>query len=158
MRYDGGHRRDAWLVDDLGRRAELVPVCPEVEVGLGVPRPPIHLEQRGGRVALVRIHDAADLTARFDAWIETRLDALAALDLDAYVFKAKSPSCGVGDVPVHDVQGRIVAVNDGAFARALRRRWPRLPVVDERALETAAGRAAFETAMIAYARHREADA
>lgn len=107
-------------------------------------------------MVVVRIHDDADLTARFQAWTQARLDALAALGLDAYVFKANSPSCGVGDVPVHDPRGRIVASDDGAFARALRRRWPRLPVVDERALETAEGREAFEEAMVAYARRREA--
>ena len=151
VRYDGTHRRMAWLVEGLGERVHLVSVCPEVGVGLGVPRPPIRLVERGGGVIVERIEDGEDLTAAFEAWVGPCLDDLARLPLAGYVLKANSPSCGVETVPIHDDHGRVVASGDGLFAHALRRRWPRLPVVDERLLETGDARRAFEAAVFAYA-------
>ena len=152
VRYDGGHKRVAWLVEDLGRSVELVPVCPEVEVGLGVPREPIHLVRRDAGLRIVRVADGADLTPRFERWMDDRLDRLAALGLAGYVFKAGSPSCGLADVPIADRSGNVVTTGDGLFAGALRRRWPHLPVVDERELATREGRERFVRALETSAR------
>lgn len=151
VRYDGTGKRVDWLVEDLGRRVAFVPVCPEVEVGLGVPRPPIRVERQGGSRHIKRLPERLDLTPRFEAWIAQRLQVLGEMGLAGYVFKARSPSCGIRDVPVCDEDGRVLALEDGVFARAVRRRWPDLPVVDEGHLGTEAGCQAFEDQVFAYA-------
>jgi uncharacterized protein YbbK (DUF523 family) len=68
VRYDGQHKRDDWLVDVLGAHVEWVPVCPEVELGLGTPRPPIHIEERGRRLRLIMPSKERDLTEEMEAW------------------------------------------------------------------------------------------
>src|SRR5262249_58846705 len=92
---DGGDKRNAWLVDELGPRVEWVPVCPEVEAGLGTPRQPMKLVRTGDRVEVVTTRPRPDLTAALRACSERRVDELAASGLDGYVLKAGSPSCAV---------------------------------------------------------------
>jgi uncharacterized protein YbbK (DUF523 family) len=108
VRHDGGHKLNAFVVEDLAEHVELVPVCPEVEIGLGVPREPIRLESAGGSGGgasgpprLVTIETRRDLTERMRAYAELRVAALASLGLAGYVTKSKSPSCGLQGVPVH---------------------------------------------------------
>src|SRR6478609_8425101 len=91
VRYNGGHKRDAFLADTFGRYVEWVAVCPEVELGMGTPRPPIRLERRGdrngGEIRLVMPSTGEDLTAPMRAWAGRRAEDLAAMDLDGYVLK-----------------------------------------------------------------------
>lgn len=147
VRYNGGHKRHAWLVDVLGREVEWVPVCPEVEIGLGTPRETIDLVRSDdGAVRLLTTTTRVDLTERMRQFAADRVEALAALDLSGFVLKADSPSCGLHGV-------RVVGSDDpgrGLFAEALVARLPRLPVVDERALEDPERRAAFVTHVRAY--------
>jgi len=139
VRWDGGHRRDDWIATVLGPRVTFVPVCPEVEVGLGVPRPPIRLEDDGrGGVRLVDTASGADLTDRMRRFAEARVEALAGEHLAGFVLKARSPSCGPAGVAVGDrPEGR------GLFAEALLRRFPDLPVEDETRLADPAVREEF---------------
>jgi uncharacterized protein YbbK (DUF523 family) len=123
VRYDGGHKRDDWIVRTLSRRVAFVPVCPELELGLGVPREPIRLE-RGGR--LVGVESRRDHTAAMRRFAEARVAALAALGLSGYILKSKSPSCGKSGVRV-----RGGGASPGAFAAVLLARLPDLPVEDE---------------------------
>lgn len=117
VRYDGGHKRDRWIAEVLARRVTFVQVCPEVEVGMGVPREPIRLE-RGGR--LVGVESRTDHTAAMRRFSEARVAALGKLGLSGYILKAKSPSCGMERAP-----------RRGAFAAVLMARLPDLPVEDE---------------------------
>src|SRR3954469_1881768 len=123
VRYNGGHKRDSFLVDTLGRWVEWVPVCPEVEVGLGTPRPPIrlerHREDHGEEIRLVMPGTGEDLTARMRAWAARRAVELAALDLDGYVLKKDSPSCGLERVKVYGTGGIPRKDGRGLFAAAL---------------------------------------
>jgi uncharacterized protein YbbK (DUF523 family) len=152
VRYDGGHKRDAVVVELLGPRAQWVPVCPEVELGLGVPRAPIQLAGDPRAPRLVVAETGEDLTGRMRRFTEARLDELARLDLDGYVLKAASPSCGPAGVPV---QGTPGATGAGLFAAALAARFPDLPVEDERRLADPAVRAGFvERATARARRHR----
>lgn len=141
VRYDGGHKRHDWLVAVLGERVRYVPVCPEVEAGLGVPREPIRLERANGRIRIRRVETRDDVTDALNGWANERLDALEALD--GYVLKARSPSCGRKGVPVHDAAGRRIDENAGFFAWALRSRWPELQIVDEDDLDDPEIRRAF---------------
>src|SRR5438552_1694554 len=93
VRWDGDHKRSSGVAR-LARSIELVPVCPELELGLGVPREPIQLE-RGRGVRLVSIVSRVDVTDAMRLWSEARLDELRALRISGYVLKSKSPSCGL---------------------------------------------------------------
>ena len=131
VRYDGGHKRDAFLTDILGRYVEWVPVCPEVELGMGTPRPPIRLERRGGEIRLVMPSTGGDYTDAMRAYAERRADALAKLDLDGYILKKDSPSCGMERVEVHHGSGAPSNDGRGLFAAALIARLPDLPFEEE---------------------------
>ena len=153
VRYDGGDKRDAWLVDVLGPRVEWVPVCPEVEAGLGTPREPINLgRDAGGRIALITDRVRDDLTTTMTDYSSRRVEALSAAGLDGYVLKAGSPSCGL-DVPIHGTPGGSER-GTGVFAAALTERLPEVPVVDERQLVDAASRASFVDRVFAHYRRR----
>jgi uncharacterized protein YbbK (DUF523 family) len=147
VRYDGRHKHEASLVDDLSARVELIPVCPEVEVGMGVPREPIQLVANtgDGHLRVVGVETGADWTDRMEAWAAERIAALRALQLSGFVLKARSPSCGPRDVPVRD--GPASA---GTFARALMTALPALPVEDEERLRDPPARAAFLERVAAY--------
>jgi uncharacterized protein YbbK (DUF523 family) len=147
VRWDGGHKRHEWLAGVLGPRVEWVRVCPEVEIGLGVPREPIRLERRGDGVRLLATESRRDLTAVMTEWAKSRVRSLG--DLDGYVLKSRSPSCGLGPVPVHGGgPGR------GLFAAALAAAHPDLPVVEETHLSRDEDRARFLQRAAAYRRVR----
>ena len=131
VRYDGGHKRDAFLTEVLGRYVEWVPVCPEVELGMGTPRPPIRLERRGGEIRLVMPSTGADYTDAMRSFAERRVSELAKLDLDGYILKEDSPSCGAGNVKVYDGPGPPSPDGRGLFAEVLTARLPDLPVEEE---------------------------
>jgi uncharacterized protein YbbK (DUF523 family) len=95
----------------------------------------------GERVRLVGIGSGEDWTERMSAWARDRARQLAALDLSGYVFKARSPSCGIDEVVVHAVDGE--RRGRGLFAQALIDALPDLPVTDEASLSDAAARARF---------------
>ena len=126
VRYDGGHKRDAFLTVTLGPFVEWVPVCPEVETGLGVPRSPIRLVGDPRAPRLVVEKTGEDLTARMERWARGRIAALNALGLHGYVLKRGSPSCGLFRVRVYDGEGVPHANGTGAYARALTERLPLL--------------------------------
>src|SRR5215467_515479 len=119
VRYDGGHKRDAFLVDTLGPFVEWVPVCPEVELGLGVPRPAIRLVGSAVTPSLVVDTTGEDLTVRMQRFAGRRVAELGALGLHGYVLKRGSPSCGLLRVRVYRDNGRPEPVGRGLFAAVL---------------------------------------
>ena len=133
VRYDGGHKLQPDLLREFEGKVEWVPVCPEVELGLGTPREPIRLE--GDR--LVGIGTREDLTERMQAWSLGRLESLQGLC--GYVFKSRSPSCGVRSTPVFD----SAEPRSGVFAREFTGRFPDIPVAEETALASASARRKF---------------
>jgi len=162
VRYDGGHKRDAWLVDGLGRDVEWVPVCPEVEAGFGTPREPISLVRGAGNaIRLVAVDTRRDVTEPMQRFIDRRLEELAAERLSGYVLKAGSPSCGLDDVLIHDDDGEgnpetaetAKNAGSGLFADALLARFPDLPIEDERRLADPERRRQFVERVFAYHRH-----
>lgn len=132
VRYNGGHKRDAFLTDTFGRYVEWVAVCPEVEVGMGTPRPPIRLERRGEEIRLVMPSTGEDYTEAMRSWGQCRVAALAEMDLDGYVLKKDSPSCGMERVKVYPgAEGAPSKDGRGLFAEVLMERLPDLPVEEE---------------------------
>ena len=118
VRYDGGHKRDAFLTDVLARFVQWVPVCPEEDAGFGTPREAMRLERTGDEVRLVTVRDATRRDRPAGTAADRRVKQLAKLDLDGYVLKKDSPSCGLQGVKVYD-RRRCRRTNG---ARALRRR------------------------------------
>jgi uncharacterized protein YbgA (DUF1722 family)/uncharacterized protein YbbK (DUF523 family) len=141
VRFDGGHKRFRFLTDELGPYVDWVPYCPEIEIGLGTPREPIRVTA-GGR--LVNRSGTADHTA-----------SMAALPLpsgiDGYVFKAKSPSCGVRGIPRYGASG---VYGPGLYAERVIAEFPLLAVQDEGRLNDAGLREAFVERVFAVARLR----
>ncbi len=135
VRWDGGHKRDAFLAEQLAPFVEWVPVCPEVELGLGVPREPIRLLRRGDALALVATRSGMDHTRAMRRWAEQRARALESLDLSGYVLKSRSPSCGMERVPVETATGTREKTGRGAFASVLIDAAPALPVEEEGRLQ-----------------------
>ncbi len=157
VRYDGQHKRDAFLVDVLGAFVEWVPVCPELEVGMGVPREPIRLVGAPAAPRLVAERSGTDHTEAMLRFAEARVRELEALGLDGYVLKKGSPSCGMERVRVHGARGGPPRRDGvGAFARVLMDRMPLLPVEEEGRLEDAALRESFVERIFAHARWRGA--
>ena len=144
VRYDGGHKRSRAVADLVGPEVDWVPVCPEVEVGMPVPREPVALS--GPEPRMIGVRSGADHTEAMLRFAEARVAALG--PLDGYVLKSRSPSCGLDDVPGSPT-------GSGLFAAALRRLRPDLPLADELALEDEARRAAFLAAVRARRRARQ---
>ena len=131
VRFDGGHKQDHFLTDVLGRYVEWVPVCPEVEAGLGTPREAMRLVGNPQHPRLMTTTSKHDHTQAMEAMIDARLDSLQKLDLSGFVFKRGSPSCGLERVPVYNAQGRPSQNGVGIFANAFRDEFPLIPVEEE---------------------------
>ena len=119
VRYDGGHKLDAYASGVVGRHVHWVPVCPEVEMGLGVPREALRLVGEAHAPRLVTITTGVDHTERMRAWARARVAALREMDLDGYVLKSKSPSCGMERVRVYTEAGMPSRTGAGLLSAAL---------------------------------------
>ncbi len=150
VRWDGRHKLDAPLVLALAARLELVAVCPEVELGLGVPREPIRLERRAGELRLVAFESGCDLTERMASFARDRARELARLGIAGFVLKARSPSCGKERVLVTTEAGEEPA-GRGFFAEALVAALPDLPIEEETGLADPSARERFFERVLAYA-------
>ncbi len=162
VRYDGGHKLDCFLADALEWCVEWISVCPEVEIGLGVPRPPIRLERAKGQraggagVTVLVSETGEDLTLAMLEYAERRVGELAG-EVDGFVLKQSSPSCGLEGVGIWEdgwQDGEAYALGRGAFAKVLVGRCPLLPVEDEGRLEDAGRRESFLVRIVAYRRWR----
>jgi uncharacterized protein YbbK (DUF523 family) len=131
VRYDGGHKRDSLLADIVGRYVEWVPVCPEVEAGFGVPREAMRLIGTLQAPRLMTVTTGIDQTQSMEQWCRRRIRELEKLNLAGYVFKSRSPSCGIGGVPLFSTQAMETQDGVGLFARAFMEHFPLMPVEDE---------------------------
>lgn len=131
VRYNGGNSRDRFVTDTLGQYMEFVPVCPEAECGLGIPRPSMHLIGDMAKPRLVVTRTGEDHTDRMIAWAERRLEDLAREDLCGFIFKKNSPSSGIARVKVFNDKGQPVKKGSGIFAGMFIKRFPLIPVEEE---------------------------
>lgn len=153
VRYDGGHKLDPLLFDLFGRDAEWVPVCPEVEIGLGTPRPPMRLVRIGNETRMVTPETGADHTRAMQEYAERRVEELMGERLAGYIFKKSSPSCGLRGVKLHPAEGgEPVPEGRGLFAETLLRLWPDLPVAEEEDLHDPVLRERFVDRVLARGR------
>ena len=147
VRYDGGHKRNRFVVDLLGQVFSWVAVCPEVESGMGVPREPMSLLASESGTKMVGVESGADYSEQMSRFTVHKLEELEEVELRGYVLKSCSPSCGKAVA----VQGSAES-EPGLFARALAEKFPSLPVVEETDLEDAAARQNFVERVFAYDR------
>lgn len=131
VRYDGGHKLDSFLKDTLGAYVDYVPVCPEVECGLGVPRECMRLEGESENPRLVTTGSNQDRTDLLADWVLKRVVELETENLYGFIFKSDSPSCGMERVKVYNEKGMAVKTGIGIFARIFKEHFPLLPVEDE---------------------------
>jgi len=143
VRFDGGHKRDRFLTDRLGGYVSWVPVCPEFEVGMGIPRPTLRLVRHDDGVRMQESDSGRDHTASMERYTKRRVAALRKLDLCGYVLKRDSPSCGMERVKIYAEKGMPRREGRGLFAEALIAALPWLPVEEEGRLHDAALRENF---------------
>lgn len=155
VRFDGGHKRDRYLQDVLGRYVEWVPVCPEVGAGLGTPRETLRLIGKSDAPRLVTGKTGVDHTDAMLAFATKELKKLDGKELCGFVLKSKSPSCGMERVKVYSDEGMPDKAGVGMFARALMRAMPLLPVEEEGRLHDPLLRECFLECVFGYKRWRD---
>ena len=151
VRYDGSAKRDRWIVDELGKFVDYQPVCPEVAIGLGTPRPPIRLVGTPDAYRVVGVDDATvDVTRALE---DFALDMSGQLGgISGYVFMSKSPSCGMERVKLYADNGYASKKGVGAYARVLMQALPNLPCEEEGRLHDAMLRENFVNRVFTYRR------
>jgi len=152
VRHDGEHKRNDWLVNQLGKYVNWVPICPEVEMGLGIPRETIRMEGSHKNVSLLTVKSRRDLTRLAADSAQKILDRLH--NLNAFVLKKGSPSCGVERVKIYGRNSSPSRDGMGFFVSALTKKFPDLPLIDEGRLSDLRQRERFVTLVFAAARLR----
>lgn len=144
VRYDGGHKRDIWIVNTLGDFAEYVVLCPEHDCGLSIPREAMNLKGKKDEYRMVTAKTGIDHTQKMLDWSETAIAGLETEKLCGYILKSKSPSCGMERVKIYPLHGGPAGKTGvGIFARELIKAYPLLPIEEEGRLHDAAIRENF---------------
>ncbi len=130
VRYDGNIKEYPQLIAFIRQYFDVIAVCPEVEIGLGVPRPPIQL---GGSIKKIKMYgrdDASiDVTTQMQKYCQQRPAQLNSIH--GYIFKSKSPSCGIKNIPVFNNNNEVSGLTAGVFVNAILQHYPKLPITDE---------------------------
>ena len=155
VRFDGGHKRDSFLVDTFGAFVQWVPVCPEVEAGLGTPRESMRLVSDRDGVRLLTVKSRVDVTDHMQAFVNERVAAIRTDGLCGFVLKKDSPTCGMERVKVYNAHDVPMRSGRGVFARALREAYPHLPIEEEGRLSDPVLRDNFVERVFAYGRLRQ---
>jgi uncharacterized protein YbgA (DUF1722 family)/uncharacterized protein YbbK (DUF523 family) len=156
VRWNGGHARQRYLTDVMAGFVEFVPVCPEVEVGMGIPRPTVRLERREGGIRLIDPKNEVDWTAAMNRHSRRRAAEMDAYDLCGFILKKDSPTCGLERVKVvHEGRGGADKNGTGLFAAALVQRFPYLPIEEEGRLNDPRLRENFVERVFAFRRLKD---
>jgi len=155
VRWNGGHKKDHFLAEILGQYVEYVPVCPEVEIGLPIPRETLRLVGSPETPRLMTQKTGIDMTDRMLTWAKKRLDQLEREELCGYIFKSKSPSSGMERIKVYNEKGGASRSGVGIFARAFMDRFSLFPVEDEGRLHDIGLRENFIVRIFTFHRWRQ---
>lgn len=143
-RYDGGIISDK-LVKKLSEYCEFVMVCPEVEIGLPIPREPIDVFFIDNEYRLMNKSQSIDLTEKMNAFSENFAEQISSLQIDGMILKSKSPSCGLNDAKLYGPNGRVMAKTAGLFAKSMVEKFPNLMIESEMRLTNTKIRLEFLT-------------
>ena len=153
VRYDGDHKHNAIVIHQLAPWLRFRETCPEVAIGLPVPRPPIQVVQLEGRLRVRGVdqpqQDVTDALENVAATLQQ--------PLSGFVLKARSPSCGYLNTPVHNPQGQQIGIASGAFANKLHQHFPRIALANEEDMEKPACLQAFVLQAYCYHQWRHND-
>ncbi len=155
VRYDGTHQRDRYITDTLGQFFEWVPVCPEVEYGLPVPREAMRLKATPEGQRLVTRKTGVDHTDGMREWAKEKLDELSREYLSGFIFKARSPSSGLYGVRLYGPSGPPSKKGVGVFGGAFIERFPLVPAEDDGRLHDPTLRENFIERVFVYRRWQE---
>lgn len=155
VRYDGGHQWDRYLTGTLGQYFDFVPVCPEVEIGLPVPREALRLVGEAEGPRLVTSRTGQDLTERMETWAEQRVKELEREGLCGFIFKGRSPSSGMARVKLYEPSGIPSQKGVGLFARIFMQHFPLLPVEEDGRLHDPKLRENFLECVFTFQRWRD---
>ncbi len=155
VRWNGGHKQDHFITDTLGQYVQYVPVCPEVECGLGIPRETLRLTGDANHPRLVTSRSQIDHTQRMKNWAARRLNQLESEDLCGFIFKSDSPSSGMMRVKVYNAKGMPEKKGVGIFAKAFMEKFPRIPVEEDGRLHDPKLRENFIEAIFTLKRWRD---
>jgi len=154
VRYDGAHKRNAYLTDVLGSYFEYLPFCPEVAIGMGIPRPPIRLTGDPARPRAVAVHaENLDVTDKLLAYAHSVMTAGARIS--GYIFKSRSPSCGMERVKVHTGKAKPSGTSAGLYASVVMHALPLMPVEEEGRLNDPVLRESFVERVFVYDRWQQ---
>jgi len=131
VRFDSGHKKDHYIVDTLGKYFEWVPVCPEIEVGMGVPRESVRLIGSKDAPNMVGSKSGTDWTNKMLKYSDERIRKFEKLKLSGFIFKSDSPSCGMERVRIYSQNGMPSKIGVGLFANAYMNAFPLIPVEEE---------------------------
>ncbi len=143
VRYDGRAKTDLFLKENLGRYVRYIPICPEAESGLGVPREPMQLHSTARGVLIVTVETGRNCTPVLLDWARRRLKTLRTQSLDGFILKGRSPSCGPAKVPLYTLSGARCGNTSGLFAALLEKRFPLLPLEEAEKLHDPSARGNF---------------
>lgn len=130
VRYDGAHKKNTFVAVSLSEIADLIAFCPEAEAGLGIPRPPVRLVQDSEKIKILGVkNNSLDVSEELRSTSEEMVSRIT--NLDGFVLKSKSPSCGMERVKLYSLKGDPVGVSRGVFAEELIKKYPYLPVEEE---------------------------
>ena len=158
VRYDGGHKRNSFLAEVLGPFVEWIPVCPELEAGMGVPRETVRLVGNQKNPRMLAERSGRDWTKEMMSFAAKRAAELGRLHLCGYVFKKDSPSCGMERVKVYSTTGGASRDGRGLFARTIMNAQPLIPAEEEGRLNDPLLRENFIERVFAYRNWQEIDA
>ena len=134
VRYDGGHKHDRYIINALGENFKLVPACPEVGCGLPTPREMMRLEGDPTAPRLMTCHTRIDRTGQMLGFCQAKVRALENENISGFIFKERSPSCGLTSVPLHG-SGTSGLFTVGLFANAVVRSFQSMPVEEAERLK-----------------------
>jgi uncharacterized protein YbgA (DUF1722 family)/uncharacterized protein YbbK (DUF523 family) len=155
VRYDGGHKWDRYITDTLGEYFDWLPVCPEVEYGLTIPRESMHMVGGFDNPRLITTRTGIDHTEGMLEWVKNKLKILEQVDLNGFIFKSRSPSSGIGGVTVYTPSGMPGRKGAGLFGGAFLRRFPLVPAIDDGRLHDPSLRENFIERVFVYKRWKE---
>ena len=146
VRYDGQSKANQIIIEQLTPLFEFLPVCPEVEAGLSIPRPPVQLTGSIKNPRLIGRDDASiDVTDIMRRYCASKPAQLARLS--GFIFKSRSPSCGLNSTPVF-VEGQCTTeTGSGVFARAIQKHYPDLPIIDDSQLDATSLKAFIQSVL-----------
>lgn len=155
VRYNGDLKLDSYITDILGKYFEWIPVCPETEYGLPVPREPMRLVGQADSPRLLTVRTGSDHTEGMLKWTDNRLMELESRGLCGFIFKSKSPSCGLKSAKIYNSSGKGMKKGAGFFAGAFMKHFPCIPAAEEEFLSDPDIRGNFIERIFVYKRWQD---